>query len=95
MFIALCFPLGFVSSAYFSGIGAFFTEQFPTQLRGSGQGFAYNFGRGIGALFPFLVGSLAEAMSIGPAIALFAVVAYGVLALAALLLPETRGQELV
>lgn len=95
VFIALCFPLGFVSSAYFSGIGAFFTEQFPTHLRGSGQGFAYNFGRGIGALFPFLVGSLAEAMSIGPAIALFAVVAYGVLALAALLLPETRGQELV
>ncbi|OYO20753.1 MFS transporter [Enemella dayhoffiae] len=94
VFVVLCFPLGFFSSAYFSGMGAFFTEQFPTEFRGSGQGFAYNFGRGIGALFPFLVGSLAARISIGPAIALFACVAYGVLAIAALLLPETRGREL-
>ena len=46
----LGFPLGIASSAHFSGLGAFFTEMFPTRLRGSGQGFAYNFGRGIGAL---------------------------------------------
>lgn len=94
VFVVLCFPLGFFSSAYFSGMGAFFTEQFPTEFRGSGQGFAYNFGRGIGALFPFLVGSLAATMSIGPAIAVFACGAYAVMALAALLLPETRGRDL-
>lgn len=93
-FLVLCFPLGFFSSAYFSGIGAFFTEQFPTEFRGSGQGFSYNFGRGVGALFPFLVGALATKMHIGPAIAVFACVAYGVLALGALLLPETRGKDL-
>src|SRR3546814_7739940 len=44
----LGFPLGFCASAYFSGVGAFLTELFPTRLRGSGQGFAYNFGRGLG-----------------------------------------------
>ena len=54
----LGFPLGFFASGYFSGIGAFLTELYPTRLRGSGQGFCYNFGRGIGALFPFLVGAL-------------------------------------
>lgn len=93
-FTALSFPLGFFGSAYFSALGAFFTEQFPTTLRGSGQGFCYNFGRGIGALFPLLVGVLADALSIGVAIALFAGVAYAVMAVAAVLLPETRGKEL-
>jgi hypothetical protein len=36
----------------FSPVGAFFTELFPSRLCDSGQGFSYNFGRGIGALFP-------------------------------------------
>lgn len=95
LFTALCFPLGFFSASYFGGLGALFTEQFPTALRGSGQGFAYNFGRGVGAVFPFLVGVLADALSIGFAIALFAGAAYAVMAVAALLLPETTGQQLI
>jgi MFS family permease len=90
----LGFPLGAAASAYFSGIGAFFTELFPTRLRGSGQGFAYNFGRGIGALFPTLVGFLSASMGLAAAIAVFAVLAYGMLLVAALLLPETRGKVL-
>ena len=90
----LGFPLGIASSAYFSGMGAFFTELFPTRLRGSGQGFAYNFGRGIGALFPTLVGYLSGTVALSTAIAVFAVIAYGLLLLAALLLPETRGKVL-
>lgn len=90
----LGFPLGVASSAYFSGMGAFFTELFPTRLRGSGQGFAYNFGRGIGALFPTLVGYLSGTVALSTAIAVFAVIAYGLLLLAALLLPETRGKVL-
>ena len=91
----LGFPLGIASSAYFSGMGAFFTELFPTRLRGSGQGFAYNFGRGIGALFPTLVGYLSGVIALSTAIAIFAVLAYGLLLLAALLLPETRGKVLL
>ena len=90
----LGFPLGFFSSGYFSGVGAFLTELFPTRLRGSGQGFCYNFGRGIGALFPFLVGALSNTTSLGNAIAIFAVLAYGVFFLAAFALPETRGRIL-
>jgi MFS family permease len=90
----LGFPLGFFASAYFSGIGAFLTELYPTRLRGSGQGFCYNFGRGIGALFPFLVGALSTETSLGNAIAVFAVLAYGLFFAAAFALPETRGRIL-
>ena len=90
----LGFPLGFFASGYFSGVGAFLTELYPTRLRGSGQGFCYNFGRGIGALFPFLVGWLSTTTSLANAIAIFAVAAYAVFFLAAFALPETRGKVL-
>jgi len=90
----LGFPLGFFASGYFSGMGAFLTELYPTRLRGSGQGFCYNFGRGIGALFPFLVGALSTETSLANAIAIFAVAAYAVFFLAAFALPETRGRVL-
>jgi fucose permease len=90
----LGFPLGFFASGYFSGMGAFLTELYPTRLRGSGQGFCYNFGRGIGALFPFLVGALSNTTTLGNAIAIFAVLAYGLFFLAAYALPETRGRIL-
>ena len=90
----LGFPLGFFASGYFSGVGAFLTELYPTRLRGSGQGFCYNFGRGIGALFPFLVGALSTTTTLANAIAVFAVAAYSVFFLAAFALPETRGKVL-
>lgn len=90
----LGFPLGFFASGYFSGMGAFLTELYPTRLRGSGQGFCYNFGRGIGALFPFLVGWLSTSTTLGNAICIFAVAAYGLFFLAAYALPETRGRIL-
>ncbi len=92
--LILGFPLGFFASGLFSPIGAFYTELFPNRLRGSGQGFTYNFGRALGALFPSLVGFLTAWMSLGHAIAIFAVVAYLVTILATLLLPETKGKEL-
>jgi len=90
----LGFPLGFFAAGYFSGIGAFLTELYSTRLRGSGQGFCYNFGRGIGALFPFLVGALSASTSLANAIAIFAVAAYRLFFLAAFALPETRGRIL-
>ncbi len=90
----LGFPLGFFPSGSFSPMGAFFTELFPTSLRGSGQGFAYNLGRGVGALFPTLVGYFSAHMQLGKAIAVFSVTAYMLMALSVLLLPETRGMDL-
>ena len=94
LMLVLGFPLGFFASGIFSGMGALFTELFPTELRGSGQGFCYNSGRGLAALFPALVGLVSAHMPLGQAIGLFAGGAYGLVILAALMLPETRGREL-
>ncbi len=90
----LGFPLGFFASGYFSGMGPFLTELFPTRLRGSGQGFCYNFGRGVGALFPTVAGSMSASMSLANAIALFALLAYSLFFVCAAVLPETRGKTL-
>jgi MFS family permease len=92
--LALGFPLGFFASGVFSPIGAFFTELFPSRMRGSGQGFSYSFGRAIGAIFPTLVGYLSATMSLSHAIAVFAASAYALMLLAVVLLPETRGRDL-
>ena len=92
--LVLGFPLGFAAAGVFSGMGAFYTEQFPTRVRGVGQGFSYNLGRAVGALFPALVGSLSGRMGLGSAIGAFAFGAYAVMAVAAYLLPETRGKAL-
>jgi MFS family permease len=92
--LLLGFPLGFFTSGAFGPMGSFFTELFPTSLRGSGQGFTYNFGRGIGAFFPALVGFFSARMALGSAIAVFSLSAYLLMALGVLLLPETRARDL-
>jgi MFS family permease len=92
--LLLGFPLGFFASGVFSAMGSFFTELFPTRVRGVGQGFAYNIGRATGAFFPALVGVLSARMGLGQAIGIFAGAAYAIMAVAAFLLPETRGKAL-
>jgi MFS family permease len=88
------FLLGYVSLIMFSPMGTFMTELYPTSVRGVGQGFCYNAGRGIGALFPALVGFLSGRLGLGTAIAIFSLVAYGIMIVALVLLPETRGRSL-
>lgn len=90
----LGFPLGFAASGIFGGLGAYLTELFPSDLRANGQGFSYNFGRGIGALFPTLVGYLSQTVGLASAIGIFAGAAYAVVFLATIMLPETKGRAL-
>ncbi|MBV8651711.1 MAG: MFS transporter [Alphaproteobacteria bacterium] len=87
-------PLGFIIYLMFSAMGPFMTELYPTEIRGTGQGFCYNVGRAFGALFPALVGFLAERMALGSAIAVFSFAAYTLMIVALLLLPETKGRGL-
>ncbi|GGK97155.1 MFS transporter [Sphaerisporangium melleum] len=89
----LGFPLGFCSSAIFSGFGAFLAELYPSHIRGTGQGFTYNVGRGLGAFFPTIIGYLAATYSVGGAMA-FGALAYGLALVALLGLPETRARRL-
>jgi hypothetical protein len=91
----LGFPLGFFSAGIFSGMGPFFTELYPTSVRATGQGFCYNFGRGLAAAWPPLVGLISNStLPLGRSLGIFAGVAYALVILAALMLPETKGREL-
>jgi len=94
MILVLGFPLGFFPSALNAGVGAFLSELFPTRIRGTAQGFAYNAGRGIGAFFPALVGLFGDQFPLGEVIGVVAAVAYSLVIVAALLLPETKAKEL-
>ncbi len=89
----LGFPLGFCASAIFSGFGAYLAELYPTRVRGAGQGFTYNVGRGLGAFFPGAIGFMAGHYGIGGAMA-FGASAYALAFVALFWLPETRADEL-
>ncbi|MGW0913418.1 MFS transporter [Streptomyces sp. NPDC002784] len=93
LLLVLGFPLGFCMSAIFSGFGSFLSELYPTEVRGTGQGFTYNTGRAVGAVFPTTVGFLADSWGVGGAL-VFGAIGYALAALALLGLPETRGKEL-
>jgi MFS family permease len=92
--LLLSFPLGFFALGMFSVIGAVLAELYPTELRGSGLGFCYNFGRGMAGATPLLIGGSILGMGLSHAIGLYATAAYALVLLAAFLLPETRGREL-
>jgi MFS family permease len=85
--------LGFFGSGYFSLFGAMLAELFPTKVRATAQGFAYNAGRAVSALSPFIIGGLADIYGIGSALALTsAFFLAGTMLI--LFLPETRGAKL-
>lgn len=64
--------IGFFGSGYFSLFGALLAEIYPTQIRGTGQGFTYNAGRAVSALAPYTIGLLALKSGVGSALALTA-----------------------
>ena len=94
LMLVLGAPLGFIIYMMFSAMGPFMTELYPTEVRGAGQGFCYNSGRAIGALFPALVGFLSGKLGLSGAILLFSLLAYGLMLVALAMLPETKGRSL-
>ena len=67
---------------------------YPTEIRGTGQGFCYNAGRAAGSLFPTMVGYLNQVQSLGISIAICSATAFGLMIVMLLLLPETHGRSL-
>ncbi len=92
--LVLGFPLGFFAAGIPASMGALFNELYPRGMRGTGVGFCYNFGRVASAVFPAMVGHLSQTTSLGFAIGVDAAFAYAIVALAVLMLPETRGRAL-
>lgn len=88
------FLLGYIDLMKWSPMGTFMTELFPSEVRGVAQGFCYNVGRGIGALFPALVGILSDRMGLGVAIGVFGVSGLVMMIVMLMTLPETRGRTL-
>ncbi|WP_154875147.1 MFS transporter [Paraburkholderia sp. DD10] len=92
--LVLGFPLGLFAAGIPASLGPLFNELYPADMRGTGVGFCYNFGRIASASFPVLVGYMSHSMSLGIAIGIDAAIAYGLAMIAVLLLPETRGKRL-
>jgi MFS family permease len=87
-------PLNIVLLMKFPPMGPFMTELYPTEVRGTAQGFCYNAGRAIGSFFPTMVGFLSQVLSLGATIAVFSAIASGLMIVILFLLPETRGRSL-
>ena len=92
--LVMGFPLGFFAAGIPASLGALFNELYPAGIRGTGVGFCYNFGRIASAAFPWLVGRMSESMPIGRAIGIDAALAYSLVVVAVLALPETKGKAL-
>jgi MFS family permease len=87
-------PLYVVLLMKFPPMGPFMTELFPTEVRGTAQGFCYNAGRAIGSFFPTMVGYLSTDLGLGASIGILSASAFGLMIVMLLLLPETRGRNL-
>ena len=88
-------PLFTIFLMKFPPMGPFMTELYPTEVRGTAQGFCYNASRAIGAFLPALVGFVSQTtLPLGATIALFSAFASGLMVVMLLLLPETRGRSL-
>jgi sugar phosphate permease len=87
---------GFFQFGIYASFGPYFTELFPTELRGTGQAFAYNVGRAMTGLFIMGVTFTASAMStrISMGMLVMATIAMSCAIIATFLLPETAGRDL-
>src|SRR5262249_18709664 len=72
-------PLFAIFLIKFPPMGPFMTELYPTEVRGTAQGFCYNAGRAIGSLFPTMVGFVSQSLRFGSTFAVFSVVASGIM----------------
>jgi len=89
------FVYGFFQFGIYASFGPYFTELFPTEVRGTGQAFAYNTGRAASGLFIHSAVLLLAFMPLSMAMLLTAVAGTTCAVIATFLLPETAGRELI
>ncbi len=85
--------VGFFGTGFFSVFGTMLAELYPTQIRGSAQGFVYNTGRAASALAPFAIGAIGDRHGLGSGLALNS--AFFLIGAALIFtLPETKNTDL-
>lgn len=84
--------VGFFGTGYFSGFSVITSELFPTRLRASAMGFAYNIGRLASAAAPYVIGRASEHAGLGASL-LITSVGFVVAAAIALALPHTASMK--
>lgn len=94
-FLTVVFLVGFTTAAFYGWFPLYFPELFPTRVRATGQGIAYNFGRIIAAVGALTSGSLVkhyhgDYAQMGAVITLVYLVGMAAIFLA----PETKGRAL-
>ncbi|NIF67043.1 MFS transporter, partial [Burkholderia sp. Cy-647] len=94
LFMCMLPLLGFFTSGVFSLYTIWLPEMFPTMLRALGSGFAFSFGRIVGAVGPVLVGALAAAFRSYPLAITLVSAIYLVGLPLVFLAPETAGRRL-
>jgi MFS family permease len=88
---------GFFQFGLYASFGPYFTELFPTEIRGSGQAFAYNLGRAMSGLaFTMPVAWMIDAKLVGISTGMLigALSGIALAIIATLMLPETAGRDL-
>jgi nitrate/nitrite transporter NarK len=85
--------VGFWGTGYFSGFAVIASELFPTVIRGTAMGFAYNIGRVVSAVAPFLVGQASDKQGMSSGLGITSISFLGA-AFLAIAIPETRGKQL-
>lgn len=86
------FLVGF-GTGFFGGYGALFTELFPTQIRNTASGSAFNLARGVQFFTPVMIALIATQYSFGAGIFLAAIFAI-LTGLWVWTLPETKGRAI-
>jgi uncharacterized membrane protein len=86
--------INFFAIGISAALALYFPELFPTRVRATGAGLAYNVGRVFAIAMPIVIGVvIGQTKSIGAGFLLSAgVYAFGIVAI--ILAPETRGKEL-
>jgi MFS family permease len=88
---------GFFQFGLYASFGPYFTELFPTEIRGSGQSFAYNLGRAMsGLVFTLPVAMIAAHYSVDISVGMLVMALTGIVlaVIATFMLPETAGRDL-
>lgn len=91
--LSFMFLVGF-GTGFFGGYGPLFSEIFPTSIRNTASGSAFNLGRGVQFFTPVIIAIIAQSYSLGAGIFLAALFALFT-GIWIWTFPETRGQELI